>query len=106
MEESLIWDQLDSRTGTYLVIRCVDQNLIKDLEEPRNKGGVAIVSQEGRGDVPVHHHLGRIIIHPHHLGNGLNRTNVGIRPLQHVLELGELDVNWGLVVCSLFGTSR
>ena len=58
---------------TYLVVGSVDENLVKDLEETGNKGRVSDVSFMlfERG-LPIDHHLCRLVIHPHHLGDCLD----------------------------------
>lgn len=63
-----------------LVVRCVDENFVKNLVQPRHKGHRPM------------RHPDSSIIHPKILRLGFNRPDVRVRTQQNVLQLRELDI--------------
>lgn len=79
-----------------LVIRSVDENLVKDLEKTGHVADLADedVSTRGNDNVldysPVFHALGLVVEDPHVGVHMLDGTNIGIGTLENVLQLREL----------------
>jgi hypothetical protein len=85
---------------SHLVVGCIDENLIKDLEESGNKGSISeIVWRQPPRCLaieycsPHRHHFRFRVKDPHHLSDCLDRPNIGIWPFENMLELRELQ--WG-----------
>ena len=72
---------LQNRSGAYLVISGIDQDLVKDLEETRNIA-----------DVLLRHPLGLPVKDPELSLKVFHRTDVRIGSFQDVLELRQLPI--------------